>query len=174
MRTPLCRIQNSESAVTSTKIERLRGPAATEKKNRLAVYIVAALFLILASRALGNEILRAWGLAPIPLFFDLNDRFADLLKSGLSYKFITSSVVGTAAFANWPPLFQNYLLHNPYDDPSVTNLMAMPLAALMLMIAAKVAVIAGPSTSFLAFFAVYTGAVCAIGVLLRSMSSSRA
>lgn len=43
-----------------------------------------------------------------------NDRFADLVKVSLSFKAITWQLTETEAFAAWPNVYKDYLLHNPY------------------------------------------------------------
>ncbi|MBF0134905.1 MAG: hypothetical protein HQL65_01585 [Magnetococcales bacterium] len=47
-----------------------------------------------------------------------HDRFADLIKVSLSFKFITLPLLNKTAFASWPQLYQDYLIHNPYGGIS--------------------------------------------------------
>lgn len=79
--------------------------------------LVSAAYLIVAATALNAvyfALRYAFGYGFGTFLVGPEDRFADLVKVALSFKAITWPLTETEAFAAWPNVYKDYLLHNPY------------------------------------------------------------
>lgn len=94
------------------------------------------------------------------------DRFADLVKVALSFRHETDALRTTIEFANWPMLYRDYLLRNPYfgleglEAGRLTHMHHPPLSQLSFNLAAKlIAASASPTLALWVWFATFATCV---------------
>lgn len=94
--------------------------------------------------------------------FGPNDRFADLVKTSLSYKSVVAPYLDLSRFPKWPLIFQEYYLHNPYGGIEVlakgglTHFHIPPLTTLIAIVGGVLCMILpSPSWAIAAFTAGY-------------------
>lgn len=128
----------------------------------------AVLLAIMAVRGLVDDLYHAFGgPARWSMFFDPADRFGDFAKVATAYKFAFAEVIQNARYAQWPRLFQDYLMNNVgaaddslnnLNDPNshtITTLHTPPLTAIIFVLGAKTMASAGPTVAVVGFMAAY-------------------
>lgn len=114
---------------------------------KLPIYLILSLFipLILYSG------MRSIGLDAGDLLFNMDDLFADNIKSSIAFRSITGILAEEPdRMAAWPSIFREYYYNNPYIEPSeLTRFHAPPLMAFWLMMAAKLIMLIGPNLAIL-------------------------
>ena len=140
---------------------------ASDPKNFLPLGIIVFLLAMLALRSLIDELGYEIGFKSWSMFADPKDRFADLLKAALTYKFITQPLIGTSGFAQWPDAFKSFLVSNPNTGPLLYNLHLLPSASLLLMSAAKLIVLIGITPTYFAFLFAYIACVLLVARFFR-------
>ena len=153
-------------------MQRLRNflDVITAPQNRIALLAASFILLALAARTEVDEVLLQFRMVPIDLFVGPRDVFADLLKSGFSYRFISDAYMRSGQYLAWPDVYKVYLLHNPYNGPALSNLWMPPLTAMILMVAAKMVGIVGPTKTVAIFFVLYGCGVSAICIGYRKLT----
>ena len=139
----------------------------TERNGHTALLFIGALFGFLAFRALLLQLLSAWGASPGGMFFNPDDRFADLLKTGLTFKFIVAKALAAHEYTDWPPIFQQYLLDNSYNSPAFSHIVAPPLATLMAIFGGLLAVNATPTVCYEVFVVFYASLAVGLAALFH-------
>ena len=145
---------------------------------RHILFVSAALIVgTTAANGLFHEIRFAMGYGYGSFLPGPNDRYADLVKVGLSFKAVTWQLVGTVEFENWPGLFRDYLLRNPYGDISslaqgtLTHFHHPPLSQLFFTTIGYLIVATGnPVTLLWLCFGLYGVAVLALVWRMRLSS----
>ena len=140
--------------------------ALTARRNRTVLLLACFILWVPALRAYSDELLRQFRWVPSELFFGPRDIFGDVLKSGLSYHFIADAYVRSGQYLAWPPIYQSYLLHNPYNA-NLSNLWSPPLTAMVLMATAWLTGIVGPGKAVGVLIALYGCGVAGVCVASR-------
>lgn len=126
---------------------------------------VTWVFLLTGANAIVCVLVWELGYGAMTFLFGPTDRFADLVKVGLSYKALVSPHLTDAALASWPEIFREYYQDSFYVETlqpgilQITNLHLPPLGQLLSMSAGLLTVTVGPVPTLVAAFLVYLAAL---------------
>jgi hypothetical protein len=123
---------------------------------------VLAIFCLTFANVLFSVMSDEFGLGYHSFLHGSDDRYADLVKTALSFKTLTHGLENQPSFAAWPDLFKNYYFHNPYAgreglaSGELTHFHEPPLYALQHLLCSLIIVKTGSPQSVLwLFFAIY-------------------
>ena len=128
---------------THSIYEKIRSRCLRNEKEYLAFCIITIL-LLLGLNSFYYVFKEAMGFSRGTFFFDVNDRFADIIKMALSYKYILLKCQDlTENIGRLSQIYQSYFYNNPYtnniNSGTITHFHITPLSTL-LNIAVAVAV----------------------------------
>jgi hypothetical protein len=83
-------------------------------RNRYLLAVVLFQAIIGYLFLMAGELKLALGFPWSPTFFDPEDRFADLVKTGLSYRNVVAPNLDASIVERWPEVFRNFYWNNPY------------------------------------------------------------
>ena len=153
------------------KVERIftvLGAFFANQKNRVGFIIMAASFIPLGLMSLYDELRYAIGYKHTSIFAQADDRFADLLEAAMSYKSVTSELVGSGQIAGWSKLYLHYLtVTATYYGIPLTHYNMPPFGALFHIAVAELLVAFDPTTALWASIALYVVLAVFASWLLR-------